>query len=91
MLRLCEDKQTRSGENVTEQNPMVDIEDQKTLSRLQSGQCPDCAGKLRGGPRGGSSQNAMCESCHEEFNLMWPFGVERMGKTPERAKAIYGL
>lgn len=41
--------------------------------------CPDCgSGPLYGGPCGGGSQNVACMSCGSEFNVMMPFGVERI-------------
>jgi hypothetical protein len=31
--------------------------------------CPDCGGRLLGGPQGGLAVNVCCMQCHSEFNV----------------------
>lgn len=48
---------------------------------IEKNGCPDCGGdKLLIGPSGGLSQNIMCgnQACGSRFNVMGPFGVERI-------------
>jgi len=41
--------------------------------------CPDCGhGYFLLGPRGGMSRNIMCPKCTARFNVIGPFGVERI-------------
>jgi len=42
--------------------------------------CPDCLSKNRlfSGPTGGLSVNIACGDCGSEFNIMGPFGVDRI-------------
>jgi len=41
--------------------------------------CPDCGSdKFFEGPCGGIAQNVECAGCGHKFNLMGPFGVDRI-------------
>ncbi len=41
--------------------------------------CPDCGStKFYEGPHGGMSVNIKCAGCGHRFNVMGPFGVERI-------------
>lgn len=42
--------------------------------------CPDCGSEdFLEGPHGGLSVNIECVGCGARFNMMGPFGVERIG------------
>jgi hypothetical protein len=49
--------------------------------------CPDCGTLLHEGPHGGLSVNWLCENphCGSGFNLMGPFGSERISNAQPRA------
>jgi len=49
---------------------------------LKNGKCPDCGAidSMLEGPRGGLSQNIICEKCNMRFNICGPFGVQRIGR-----------
>lgn len=52
------------------------------LAGLRNGKCPDCQAQnsMLEGPHGGLSVNIMCSACKMRFNVVGPFGVQRIGK-----------
>jgi hypothetical protein len=78
--------------------PLTDYEI-SLINKMKEGalRCPDCGGRLRGGPCGGCSQNHMCEQCFAEFNLFMfasVAGGERnstKGVVNEGRRYIFGL
>ncbi len=53
---------------------------EKQIKRMQKkSKCPDCGNdSWLGGPCGGGSQNIQCKDCGSKFNMMGPFGIDRI-------------
>jgi DNA-directed RNA polymerase subunit RPC12/RpoP len=71
------------------------LTDAKAYTLHHYGQCPDCGSDtMRGGPKGGMSQNVACANCGAEFNDM-VFRVERNSPKDqpnrERLREVYGI
>jgi hypothetical protein len=65
----------------TEGNNVKPSDQEITDYMRKYNRCPDCGcdGFLEG-PSGGLSQNVECAGCGARFNMMGPFGVERIGE-----------
>jgi ssDNA-binding Zn-finger/Zn-ribbon topoisomerase 1 len=90
-LASLEERQAKA-EQECGRHEVVTADDGAHLNKsLSRGICPDCGSSmLRGGPKGGCSQNVLCETCRAEFNA----GIfsERLGPCePARQKQVYGL
>lgn len=63
----------------------------------REGRCPNChSATLLGGPSGGMCQNTACDTCHEEFNIMYglgtgPFKVDRSGPLSVDRARLFGI
>ncbi len=65
--------------------------DSEALSR---GECPECGAheSLYGGPCAGAGQNVICDVCRNEYVMVGPLVMQRLGVAGElRARNIYGL
>jgi hypothetical protein len=52
---------------------MTPIEEEIMIDSLRRDRCPKCkALGLRGGPRGGESQNVFCDACKSGYNIALP-------------------
>lgn len=59
------------------------LNERETLLLCEHGRCPDCEAGLVEGPHGGLSVNYYCAdntTCGSRFNVMGPFGVERISE-----------
>ena len=68
---------SKDGESLTE--------DEMVLVGEFVNTCPDCGNSFLYGPTGGGSQNVACEHCGSEFNIMLPFGIERISDRGPRS------
>lgn len=64
---------------------------------VSKGHCPSCRhDTMLQGPSGGMSMNIACETCLEEFNVHFgfgigPFKVDRTGKMGAVRAAVFGI
>lgn len=66
------------------------------IELFKNGRCPDCAGRLLQGPKGGASVNVACYSCGSEFNITPSLSIGERNSTRgspnhTRLQEIFGI
>lgn len=65
---------------------MRDLTPRETITLLERGTCPYCAGRVFAfGPRGAASLNIFCEGCGAGFNICVPVSIPaQLIRDPQR-------